>query len=266
MKIILFLFISVTFSITSIAKNLIIERADWGKYFTAFDAKGTIVVLDTREKIPKQYVFNNKRANTRYSPASTYKIPHTLFALDADVIKDEFQVFKWDGVKRSYSKHNQDQTLRSAMRYSAVWVYDLLAKELGEDKANNYLHKIQYGNENASSKNLSTKSGSYWIDGELSISAVEQINFLQRFYENKLPFSLAHQLLVKKMMISDKGDDWLIRAKTGWQGQYGWWVGWVEKPTGPVYFALNIDTPNRLKDLYKRQTIVREVLKSIHVL
>ena len=41
-----------------------------------------------------------ERAGKRYSPASTFKVPHTLFALDAGVVKDEFQVFPWDGVKK----------------------------------------------------------------------------------------------------------------------------------------------------------------------
>ena len=31
--------------------------------------------------------------------------------------------------------------------------------------------------------------------------------------------------------------------KTGWEGRHGWWVGWVEWSAGPVFFALNIDTP-----------------------
>ena len=56
------------------------------------------------------------------------------FALDAGVVKDEFQVFPWDGVKRGYAPHNQDQNLRSAMRHSALWVYEKFAKAIGEGK------------------------------------------------------------------------------------------------------------------------------------
>ena len=68
------------------------------------------------------------------------QVPHTLFALDAGVVKDEFQVFPWDGVKRGYAPHNQDQNLRSAMRHSALWVYEKeFAKAIGEEKARSYL-------------------------------------------------------------------------------------------------------------------------------
>ena len=70
---------------------------------------------------------------------------HTLFALDAGAARDEFQVFRWDGIKRSFAAHNQDQDLRS-MRNSTVWIYELFAKEIGEDKARRYLKQIDYGN------------------------------------------------------------------------------------------------------------------------
>ncbi|MFC3150712.1 class D beta-lactamase [Litoribrevibacter euphylliae] len=237
------------------------ERPDWAQYFDQFDAKGTIVVMDQRKAEDQTMMFNSTRAAQRLSPASTFKIPHTLFALDAGLVKDEFQVFPWDGVKRGYAPHNQDQTLRSAMRHSALWVYEGFADQLGEQNARTYLEKIRYGNQNPT-----TAKGTYWVDGKLAISAVEQVNFLERLYRNELPFQLDHQRLLKDIMIVEAGSDWILRAKTGWEGRHGWWVGWVEWPTGPVFFALNIDTPNRMDDLYKRQAIVREVLKSIQAL
>jgi beta-lactamase class D len=258
---VLLLVVSLTINPVAIAKTLANESNDWGKYFKKYQAQGTIVVLDKRDNQEKSLVFNEQRAKRRYSPASTYKIPHSLFALDAGLVKDEFQVFPWDGIERSYPPHNQDQNLRSAMRNSAVWVYDLFAKQLGDNVASNYLKKIAYGN-----ADISTETGSYWIDGKLAISAYEQITFLQRLYRNTLPFKVAHQLLIKDIMVVEAQPQWLLRAKTGWQGRYGWWVGWVEWPTGPVFFALNIDTPNRMKDLYKRQAIVRDILRSLDAL
>jgi beta-lactamase class D OXA-2 len=244
-----------------LSKDNVKERTDWGKHFNHFDAKGTIVVLDARDNQRKSWVLNKERADTRFSPASTFKIPHTLFALDAGLVKDEFQVFPWDGIERSFTPHNQDQNLRSAMRNSALWVFDIFAKQIGEQKARSYLQKINYGNADPS-----TKTGSYWVDGNLSISASEQVTFLEQLYSNTLPFPLEHQRLLKDIMIVQADKNWILRAKTGWEGRYGWWVGWVEWPTGPVFFALNIDTPNRMDDLYKREAIAREILQSIEAL
>ncbi len=237
------------------------ERPEWRKAFEKFDAKGTIVVADWRTTDRPVMFFDQERAARRYSPASTFKIPHTLFALDAGAVRDEFQVFKWDGVPRSFSGHNADQTLRSAMRFSTLWVYQQFAKQIGTKKARKYLKRIAYGNADPT-----TATGDYWVDGNLAISAREQIDFLSRLYRNELPFDIAHQRLVKDLMIIEAGRSWILRAKTGWEGRYGWWVGWVEWPTGPVFFALNIDTPNRMEDLGKREQVGREILKSIDAL
>jgi len=237
------------------------ERPDWASFFDSVQAQGTIVVLDQRGGAQQLWVYDQERADRAYSPASTFKIPHSLFALNAGVVRDEFQVFEWDGVERDFAPHNQDQTLRSAMRNSAVWVYEIFAAEIGEAQAREYLMQIDYGNTDPS-----TSEGVYWIDGALAISAQEQIYFLQKLYQNELPFRVEHQRLVKDIMIVEAERDWILRAKTGWEGRWGWWVGWVEWPTGPVFFALNIDTPNRLDDLYKREEITRAILQSIDAL
>lgn len=236
-------------------------RADWGKHFDAVKVKGTIVVADERTGQQALFVYDEVRANQRFSPASTFKIPHTLFALDAGAVRDEFQVFKWDGVVRGFPAHNQDQDLRSAMRYSALWVYEIFGKAIGERRARDYLVKLDYGNADPS-----TQRGNYWVDGNLAISAMEQIAILRRLYRNALPFRVEHQRLVKDLLIVEAGPDWILRAKTGWEGRYGWWVGWIEWPSGPVFFALNIDTPNRLADLEKRQAVTRAILHSIAAL
>lgn len=245
----------------ALANSGVQERKQWQQYFNTFDAVGTMVVLDNRSGLNQLLVFNKKRAEQRFSPASTFKIPHTLFALDAKLVKDEFQIFPWDGVIRSYQPHNQDQTLRSAMRYSAVWVYQGFAKQLGEAKAHHYLKKTHYGNQNPASEKQP-----YWVEGELAVSAFEQVKFLQKLYQNALPFSENHQRLVKDIMLLEAKPNWRLRAKTGWQGHYGWWVGWVEWPEGPVFFALNIDTPNRMDDLYKREAVAKAVLVAIKAL
>jgi len=56
--------------------GICLEREDWLKYFDQFDAKGTIVVVDQHAKSERILVFDNKRAHQRFSPASSFKIPH----------------------------------------------------------------------------------------------------------------------------------------------------------------------------------------------
>lgn len=235
------------------------ERHDWSEVFSEFGAKGTIVVVDERGEDRTIQFHDHVRASTRFSPASTFKVPHMLFALDAGLARDEFQVFPWDGVERSFPAHNRDQDLRSAMRYSALWVYQRFASEIGQERARAYLESIDYGNADPTTEG----DGAYWVDGRLAITALEQIAFLKRLYRNALPFEVEHQRLVKDVMIVEAGREWILRAKTGWDGRIGWWVGWVEWPSGPVFFALNIDTPYRNADLDKREQITRAILESI---
>ena len=86
------------------------ERSDWRKFFSEFQAKGTIVVADERQTDRVILVFDQVRSEKRYSPASTFKIPHTLFALDAGAARDEFQVFRWDGIKRALQLTTKTKT------------------------------------------------------------------------------------------------------------------------------------------------------------
>nr|WP_227657756.1 class D beta-lactamase [Candidatus Magnetaquicoccus inordinatus] len=223
--------------------------------FSAFSATGTMQINDLRPNRQSEWIHDRQRASTRFSPASTYKIPHTLFALQAGIIDNEFQIFTWDGVARDFPGWNQNQTLLSSLRYSVVWVYQQIARQLGKERTKEYLQAIAYGNADPD-----PNQESYWLEGNLAISASEQIHFLQRLYYNDLPFALAHQRLVKDLLLLEAGKEWRLRGKTGWSGTIGWWVGWVERLDGPIFFALNIDTPQRLADLPKREALGRRVL------
>jgi beta-lactamase class D len=251
-----------TFAFTAIwlAEEKQQAHPDWAHFFKEADVEGTIVVADERTEGGATGIHDEARSRKRYPPASTFKIPHALFALDAGAVRDEFQTFKWDGKVRDIETWNRDQDLRSSMRYSVVWVYQRFAQEIGLEREGQYLRKINYGNADPSG------ADPFWVDGNLRISAEEQIAFLRRLYRNDLPFRVEHQRLVKDIMIVEAGRDWILRAKTGWSGKVGWWVGWVEWPTGPVFFALNIDTPRRSEDLPKREAVVRAILRSIKAL
>jgi beta-lactamase class D len=236
------------------------ERTDWAGYFSAADARGTLVVADARRGREATFVVDAERAKRRYTPASTFKVPHSLFALDAGVLRDEFQRIPWDGVKRMVPAWNADQDLRSAMRNSTVWVYERFAKQLGQKRETAYLQRIKYGNA------VATGQSPFWVEGDLAISAHEQMALLRGLFHNELPFRVEHQRLVKDVMINEAGNDWILRAKAGWSGKVGWWIGWVEWPDGPVFFAVNIDTPNRQADLPKRMDITRKALRSLNAL
>jgi beta-lactamase class D len=237
-----------------------VERADISAVFSELGVTGTMVIAD--ERSGEHWVHNPDRAAMRFGPASTFKVPHALFALDAGLVTDEFQIFEWDGVERQIGAWNRDQGLRSSMRNSAVWVYQGFARALGEEREREYLESIDYGNADPGGG-----IDRFWLDGDLAISPIEQIEFLRRLYRNDLPFDAAHQYLVKDIMIVEAGPRWILRAKTGWQvrtnEQFGWWVGWIEYPEGPVFFAIHIDMPNGGADAPKRLAVSRSALERL---
>jgi beta-lactamase class D len=179
-------------------------------------------------------------------------------------VKDENQSFKWDGQKRWVEAWNRDQTFRSALKYSVVWVYQEIARQVGEPREADYLKKFNYGNED-----VSGGVDHFWLDGPLRITAVQQIDFLKKLYLNQLPVSERSMLMVKDMLINEANSKYILRAKTGWsdarQPAIGWWVGWVETDDDTYFFALNLDI-NKDEDAPKRMVVGRACLASLGIL
>mgnify|MGYP002073387231 FL=1 len=74
-------------------------RPDFKKYYDQFDVEGSFVLHDPQAD---KYVFYNPdQSDQTFSPASTFKICHSLIGLETGVIKDELFVIPWDSVARN---------------------------------------------------------------------------------------------------------------------------------------------------------------------
>jgi len=238
--------------ISTILSLALAQDNDLANIFDKSKLKGTIVISALNNDV--KYIYNNQRAVKGYIPASTFKIINTLIALEEKVIKDENEIIKWDGKVRSYSSWNKDQTLQSAISVSCIWCYQKFAQEIGNDKYLTYLKNINYGNHKTGSK-VTT----FWLDGDIKISAIEQIEFLKKLYKNELPFKQRYIDITKKILTVEQTENYIIKAKTGFSGKIGWYVGYVETRNGVWFFALNADvTKDKLK--YRKQ-IVMDALK-----
>lgn len=235
------------FSINLFASDLEIE-----KIFKNKEVEGTIIIESLNTK--KIYIYNDKRAEMLFSPASTFKIPNTLIALNEGVVTKD-SVIVWDKKIREYEFWNKDQTLLTAFKSSCVWCYQEFASKVGIEKYEKYLKNLDYGN-----KNIGNEITRFWLDESLKITTFEQIKFLKRFYTNDLPFKIEDMNTLKNIMIDEKNENYTLRAKTGWEGRYGWYVGYVETKNDVWFFAMNIDTKSK-DDLPKRKAITLETLK-----
>lgn len=209
----------------------------------------------------RSYVHNEARAAQPLLPASTFKIPNTLIALETGTITPQ-GTFTWDGKDKGVPACNRDQTLASAFKNSCVWCYQQMAQKIGTTAYQQWLKKIDYGNANPGPE-LTT----FWLSGDLRISAQQQITFLKKLYRQELPFKAASYDTLRSIMLADERPGYRLYAKTGWAGygkketpQTGWYVGYLETGTDVWFFALNMAITKPAEAAY-RQQLVLEALK-----
>ena len=207
------------------------EPIDLSKHF-AGTQDACFVLLDLKTGTAQRY--KPERCAKRYPPCSTFKIPNSLIGLETGVIKDLDHVFRWDGKPRWREAWNQDQTLRSAVRESAVWYFQELARGVGMKRMQQHVDAMGYGN-----RDLSAGLTEFWLEKSLLISADEQVEFLRRLLRDELPFSKRTQELGRAVIVlGDQGGS-VFRGKTGSGDDLGWFVGSVTGPRGQYVFAGN---------------------------
>ena len=216
-------------------------REDLAKRFIAEGTVGTFVGYKVDDYL---IVASDKnRSGEAMLPASTFKIPNSLIALETGVVADtDKEVFKWDGVKRSIEPWNRDHTLRTAFVASAVPVYQEIARRIGAERMRKYLDLLEYGN-----RDIGGGIDQFWLTGNLRIDPMQQVDFVDRLRRGVLPVSKRSQELVRDILVVTKVGDAVIRAKSGLLGaeagkpSLGWMVGWAEKGSAQTVFALNMD-------------------------
>ena len=232
------------------------------QHFQDLAIEGSILIYDLNRD--RTYQHNSDRNATPFLPASTFKILNSLIALETGVIPNDLALLTWDGVERSIPTWNRDLNLRTAIRVSAVWFYQVLARRIGHERMQQWVSEVDYGNQTIGS---AEDIDSFWLTGDLRITPEDQIQFLKRLYRNELPFSETTLATVKDIMIVEQTPDYIIRAKTGWatQSDIGWYVGYVEQDENVYFFATNIDVPNS-DYLSARLEVTRRTLKSLQLL
>lgn len=214
-------------------------RPDLADVFKKAGVSGAIVVYDTGTG--RGVASDPRRVDEPAIPASTFKIFNTMVALETGAIADEKTVLKWDGVERPIATWNKDMDMREAIRVSCVWFYQELARRAGPEKMQHWLDAVGYGN-----RNIGGGIDRFWLDGDLRITPREQIEFLRRLHDGKLPFSERSMRIVKEILPTEKTPGGaVVHGKTGWgarlKPQAGWYVGWVDLEGRTLYFATRVD-------------------------
>jgi beta-lactamase class D len=216
------------------------ERADLRRFFEAERVTGTIALFDSEDGVTS--CSDLERCARGYVPASTFKIPNSMIALENSVVDDPETALPWDGKRYAVESWNQDHTLRTAMQVSCVPCFQAIAKKIRPEHMADWVTRLDYGNHD-----ISGGIDRFWLSGNLRISPLEQLDFLRRFDGNALPISERTADIVRDIITLDVGPDHVLRGKTGMASppnepqEVGWFVGWVELGERRIFFATAID-------------------------
>lgn len=243
-----------------------ISYKDLSNYFSEYE--GCIVLFDKNKN--EYTIFNQEKSNKQISPCSTFKIANALIGLETKELVDKNTTFKWDGTQYPIEAWNTDQTLKSAVSNSVVWYFQRLAAKVGESRMNDFIKKIDYGN-----NDISGGITKFWLQSSLKISPKEQVDFLRKLYDYQLPLNKRNIDIVKDVILLSNENGIKLSGKTG-SGQNsnnnksnilninGWFVGYVEKDNNVYFFATNIEANEITKqsaDGQKAKEITLKILR-----
>lgn len=237
------------------SKNQIVV-SELQSIFDSLNVVGSVLIYDFQKDL--YYSNDFEWAKKGKLPASTFKIFNSIVALESGVVENDSSIFKWDGEKRWMKQWEQDLIFRDAFHFSCVPCFQDVARRIGEEKMNNYLTKLDYGNMDVNSNNIDI----FWLEGKSRISQFQQIDFLKRFYNSKLPISRRTEEIMRRMIIIEEKDNYKLSGKTGWSDSNGkdngWFVGYVEFGINAYIFATNVE-PKRRFNMDKFPRVRKEI-------
>lgn len=211
---------------------------EFGEMLTERKLKGSILLFDPQEN--RYYSNDFEWTGVRRLPASTFKIPNSIIALETGVMNNDSTMIPWTGEKRFLKSWEQDLSFREAFQLSCVPCYQEIARKIGVKRMKEYLMKFDYGAMEVDKGNIDR----FWLEGNSGISQMEQIDFLRKFYDQKLPITPRTYDLVRKLMFVHNDHGYSLFGKTGMAARdgsnNGWYVGFIENQGQVIYFATNV--------------------------
>lgn len=194
-------------------------------------------------------VINGAGLDTRHSPWSTFKIPHTLIALETRAAKSAEERIEWDPKKFPAQAYwpdtwKQSHTLATAFQHSAVWYYQSLVPRIPSAEYKKWLGRFHYGNQT-----FTQGSQQFWLNGELKLSPREQIDFIACLVQYRCGIGAKTLGVFETIALQESAGDFFLYAKTGAgprdltnnDGAFeGWYVGYVKDKAGNALAAFAI--------------------------
>jgi beta-lactamase class D len=162
------------------------EPAAERPFETALQHPGCFLLLDLSTGITQ--VSEAQSCDLPTSPASTFKIPNSLIGLETGVTAGADAVRHFDPAKHDYAEWGrEDLTLTEAVRQSVLWYFRELAADVGPERMQEMLTRLDYGN-----ASIGEDLTLFWIDGSLTITGRQQLDFLRRMWTGELDVAPEH--------------------------------------------------------------------------
>lgn len=228
--------------------------------FAAYGHPGSFLLK--RDGKAVQVVHGADRSEAALRPASTFKVLVALVALQTGTLRDADEVVPWNGKRYpNQPQWERDMSLREAMQTSSESFFGVLANRIGRERLATWVQRLQYGN-----GRIGEVPAQAWHDGVLTITARQQLDFIDRLRRGALPVSPAHMATVKAAMADGEIDGRRIYGKTGThldrdRNGNAWWIGWVEGGDRPAAsFALGLDLTS-MDDRARRIALGKQLLR-----
>lgn len=236
---------------------------------TRFDAYGrTGAFLLQRDAGTPQTLYGADWATKPQPPASTFKVLLALIALETGALRSADEVVKWDGTPYpDKPEWQKDMALREAMQISSEPYFQVLAKRIGRERLAEWVTRVGYGN-----GRIGPDAPMAWHDGVLTVTAQQQLAFVDRLRRGALPFSAQTIATTKTAMYDGNTGGRRIYGKTGTHSAgkgvpgVGWWIGWVEGGKTPAAtFTLGVELKT-IDGRAKRIALGKQLLRDAGVL
>jgi len=242
------------------SKTCIENRSDFAKYYSQLNLSGNFVLYDLKKD--KYIYYNQAQAQQAYPPGGTFKLFLSMLGFETGNIKSP-------GIDVPELKNTwkPEREAKVAYQNSPVHYYEQLAHNIGDGEIKNWLDKVHYGNGD-------TTGGvpKFWLGGGLKISSDDQLVFLRKMYEHKLPFSAVSIEKVKGMMSIKDTSGYSLKGKTGWAEQdnedIGWFVGYVETKDDTYFFVNCIQSSDPGNPYFEnaRMDITYKILQNLKIM
>lgn len=230
------LLLTLTFLLAACSQRTTTQQLDLNEQFGSYT--GSFKLYDLTAKTYS--VYHEEKRDQRYAPASTFKVLHSLIALETGVVQSAETVIPWDGSAHSIPAWNRDQTLRSAVSDSVIWYFQRVATDIGRDREEHYLQKVGYGNQK-----VGPDVTTFWLDGSLAVSVDDQLAFITRFYQEELPFDKSVIQTVKQLITLRQDPEVTFAGKTGSAVRVtpniGWFIGYIVTEEKPYTFVTRLE-------------------------